>query len=119
MLVHAVPHEYERNGRSRPRDDLHTHPGDRPCEPPQPRREQRCPDGEAEEPFLRREAAVGETVLAGGVAVVEASEGAEAETEDDEQEDQGRFLSAPRVVSVDEREGDGEEVEQSGAKGIG
>lgn len=50
---------------------------------------------------------------------METSEGAEEETEGNEQEDERALLSAPRVVSVDEREGDGEEVEESGAKGVG
>ena len=58
-------------------------------------------------------------MLTSGVAVVEASERAEEETESNEQEDQRGRLSVPCVVCVDEREGDGEEVEESGAKSVG
>ena len=57
--------------------------------------------------------------LANDVAVVEASEDAEEETEGDEEEDQRRLLSAPCVRCVDEGKGDGEEVQESGAKGVG
>lgn len=53
------------------------------------------------------------------VAVVESGERAEGETESDEEEDQCGLLSVPGVVCVDEREGDGEEVEESGAEGVG
>ena len=58
-------------------------------------------------------------MLTGGVAVVEASERAEEETESNEQEDQRGLLSVPRVVCVDDWEGDGEEVKESGAEGVG
>ena len=95
------------------------HAGDGPCEPPQCHRQHWCPDSEAEETFLWGEAAVGKTVLTGGVAVVEASERADEETGSNEQEDQRGLLSVPRVVCVDEWEGDGEEVEESGAEGVG
>ena len=57
--------------------------------------------------------------LANSVAVVEASEEAKEETQGDEQEDERRLLSAPRVMCVDEGKRDGEEVEESGAKGVG
>ena len=57
--------------------------------------------------------------LANGVPVVEPSQDAGEETEGDKQEDQSRLLSAPSVVCVDEGKRDGEEVEKSGAKGVG
>lgn len=53
------------------------------------------------------------------MAVVESSERAKEETESNEEEDQRGLLYIPRVVCVDEREGDGEEVEESDAKGVG
>ena len=56
--------------------------------------------------------------LANGVAVVEAIEDAEGESQGDEQEDERRLSSAPCVMCVDEGEGDGEEVEESGGKGV-
>lgn len=62
---------------------------------------------------------VGKITIASGVAVVEPSEGAEEESEGNEQEDERGVLFVPSVVCVDEREGDGEEVEESGAKGVG
>ena len=65
------------------------------------------------------EVTVGKMIIASGVAVVEPSEGAEEESEGNEQEDERGVLSVPSVVCVDEREGDGEEVEESGAKGVG
>ena len=57
--------------------------------------------------------------LANGVAVVEPRQDAEEETEGDKQEDQRRLLPAPCVMCVDEGKRDGEEVEESGAKGVG
>lgn len=65
------------------------------------------------------EVTVGKIIIASGVAVVEPSEGAEEESEGDKQEDERGSLSFPSVFYVDEREGDGEEVEESGAKGVG
>ena len=62
---------------------------------------------------------VGKIIIASGVAVLELSEGAEEESEGNEQEDERGVLSVPTVVCVDEREGDGEEVEESGAEGVG
>ena len=56
--------------------------------------------------------------LANGVPVVEPSQYAKEETQSDEQEDQRRLLSAPCVMCVDEGKRDGEEVEETGAKGV-
>ena len=61
---------------------------------------------------------VGEMGVANGVAVKEASEDAEEETQGDEEEDERGLLSAPFVMCVDEGKRDGEEVEESGAKGV-
>ena len=62
---------------------------------------------------------IGKIGFANGVPVVEASQGAEEETQGDEQEDKRRLLFAPCVMCVDEGKGDGEEVEESGAEGVG
>ena len=93
--------------------------GDGPREPPQRHRQRWCPDGEAKETFLRGGTAVGKAASPSGVAVVQPSEQAEEETKSDEEEDQRGLLSVPHVVCVDEREGDGEEIEEGGAEGVG
>ena len=59
------------------------------------------------------------TVFTDGAAVMESSEGAEEEAEGREEEDERGFPFAPSVAGVDEREGDGEEVEECGAEGVG
>ena len=119
MLVYSIPDEDQGKCGSGPRHDLYVRARDSPCEPPQPRSEHWSPDGKAEETFLWGEATVGKTVLTNRLAVVEPSECAKEEAESNEQEDERSLLSVPRVWCVGERESDGEEIEESGIKGVG
>ena len=119
MFVYPVAEEDERDCGCRPCDCLYVCAGNRPCKPPQPHRQHWCPNSKAKETLFRSEAAVGETAFTNGVAVVEPGERADEETEGNEQKDWRGLLSVPRVVCVDEREGNSEEVEERGAKCIG
>ena len=119
MLVYGVAEENQGHGGSWPRDILHMCTGDGPRKPPQSHRQRWCPDGKAEETFLWGGMAVGKAVSPSGMAVVQPSERAKEETKSDEEEDQSGLLSIPHVVCVDDREGDGEEVEEDGAEGVG
>lgn len=119
MLVYGVAEENQGHGGSWPRDILHMCTGNGPRKPPQSHRQHWCPNGKAKETSLWGETAVDKAVRPSGVAVVQPSEGAKEETKSDEEEDHRGLLSVPHVVCVDEREGDGEEVEESGAEGVG